>query len=439
MGRKYIVKGGKKIYMDDLEIKDDSDDDDDDDDDDAGKDTDDGAGDAGDGGDGGDAKEDGDGGDDKPSDTPDASKKEINSAAKKAAKGLLKELGLDKFSDLNEKVDKLILQTQPEDSKLKEILNGKDYIKDADNLTKDEKIVGFFHALVRNNEPALKALSEGTDADGGFLFPDEFKAEVIRELADLNVMRGLVRIIPMKRDVMNIPTLASGPQLTWTAENVAKSTTTAHFGNAVLTARKCAAILYASDELIDDSDQIDVVQLIITLFAEKIAEEEERVITRGNGTTEPTGLEQARIDATIASRAAVNQDFDDIIDLEHDLPSKYRRNAVYLVHNEDIRELRKLKDSDGRYLWADPVADGQPATFHGKKAFENNHLVLGTLFFGDFRRGYWLGDRQRMTVKISQDTTQAFTQDMTAIRIVFRIAGNVVFANAIRALTGLSA
>jgi len=53
-----------------------------------------------------------------------------------------------------------------------------------------------------------------------------------------------VTVVPMKRDVMKIPTLESGPKVTWTLENATKSTTTAHFNEATLTARKMAAIMY---------------------------------------------------------------------------------------------------------------------------------------------------------------------------------------------------
>jgi hypothetical protein len=41
---------------------------------------------------------------------------------------------------------------------------------------------------------------------------------------------------------MKIPTLTDGPKVSWTAENAAKSTTTAVFNEATLTVKKMAAI-----------------------------------------------------------------------------------------------------------------------------------------------------------------------------------------------------
>ena len=156
--------------------------------------------------------------------------------------------------------------------------------KDVSQMTVNEKVVGFFQAILQNNTTVLKALSEGTPADGGYLFPDEFRAEIVRDLVEQKYrMRNEVTVLPMKRDVMTIPTLASRPQVTWTDENAPKSTTTAHFGQETLTVKKMAAILYVSDELVEDSTEIDIVKFIITLFSESIGIEEDRVVWRGNG------------------------------------------------------------------------------------------------------------------------------------------------------------
>ena len=139
--------------------------------------------------------------------------------------------------------------------------------KSIDKMTAKEKIVGFFQACIQNNTAVLKALSEGTNADGGYLVPDEFRAEIIRDIAESPHMRNEVTVVPMSRQVMNIPTLVEKPKVTWTDENATKSTTTAHFGQATLTAYKMAAILYSSDELIDDANDFDMVQIIVGLFA----------------------------------------------------------------------------------------------------------------------------------------------------------------------------
>jgi HK97 family phage major capsid protein len=371
----------------------------------------------------------------KPTETP-APEADLQKEAEEAAKAIKKELGLDELKDVFQKASKVL--EQPENSKLKEILHGKDLISQKDQLTKEEKIVGFFHGLVSKNDAVVKALSEGTAADGGYLFPDEFMAELIKALTEPPHARALVRVVTMRRDIMKIPTLLNRPKVYWTAENASKTTTTAAFGEATLTARKAAAILYASDELIEDSTEIDVVRLIIDLFAEAIGIEEDRVILRGNGTTEPTGIVTARAAGTIASvSCSGNLSFDNIINLIYALKPQYRAGASFLVHPTNVKELRLLKDSQNRYIWQDAVAPGQPATIYGYPVHEFYDMPESEIEFGNWKLCYWLGDRKRMAVKVSNDTETAFTKDQTAIRVVMRLAGNVVLGDAAKGLISI--
>lgn len=425
MGKKFYIKDGKKVYLKDApadeEVLDEDDEVDPKDVDEA-------------------EAADSDTEDDVDSPT-DEDEADVDAAASRAAKEVLANIGFDSkaFKRLERDVKRVLESSTPRDSKLKQILNGKDYIKDADTLTKEEKIVGFFHALVTGNEHAVKALSEGTAADGGNLLPQDFMAELNRNLQDIVVMRQVARVVPMRRNTMVIPRVTSSVKTYWTAENASKTTTTAAFTQDTLTAFKLAAILYASDELIEDSADMgsfDLVQLIITLFAESIAQEEEVAFGQGNGTTQPLGIETARNASTFASIASVGQNFDDIIRLEYSLKAQYRAGASFIAHDNTIREMRLLKDSNGRYLWQDAVAPGQPATFHGYPVRTMNTVPQGTIYFGDWKRGYWIGDRKQMSVKVTQDSETAFTKDQTAIRVVERVGAQVVLPAALKALTG---
>lgn len=363
----------------------------------------------------------------------------ITDEAKSLAKDIIGKItaNLDQttaIKELNEKVEKLLANNSSVDPKLKALLNGKEI--NSDELTKEEKIMGFYYAAMTFNDHALKGLSEGADGAGGYLVPAEFRAEIIKELDDVAIVRQVARVVPMKRRTLEVPAVVSGVQAYWTEEGAVKSTTSAHFEKPTLTARKLAAILYATDELIEDSDSFDVVQLVISLFATRIAQLEDDAFAQGNGTTAPTGLSTARAAATIASLTVTgeNLSYDHIIDLEYTLGKQYRKNAVYLAHSHNVRDLRKLKDNNGAYLWQPAPAQGQPATLNGKPFYEFDSLPEKQIYFGDFKFGYWWGDRKRISVLLSQHTDEAFTKDRTAIRIVERVAGNVVWGNAIKCL-----
>ena len=412
MGNKYIVVGGKKVYIKDGEEPEVKDEDEEP------------------------AAEIPEGEIiDKPEEEPsvDAEAKvdaEVKKVSSKIVQNIKTELGFDK---LTEKINQIL--DNGNSDKFKSVLNNSELAKQKDKMTKEEIIVSFFKAIVNRDHVTAKALSEGTAGNGGYLFPDEFRAELIKWLDEKAVMRNLVTVIPMRRDVMKIPSLDESVRLTWTAENETKSTTTAHFNEKTLTARKVAAILYASDELIADSEYFDVVQLIIKLFGERLAIEENRVITAGNGTTEPTGISAVTAGHTQAMGG--NLTFDGIINLIYSLPQTYHANAKFLVHRTNIREMRKLKDSQNRYLWWDPVSGQGLPTLMGYEVVENNNVSEATIYFGDWKKAYYLGDRQQLTVKITQDTETAFTKDMTAIRVVARLAGYPVLPDAYASLTGI--
>lgn len=349
-------------------------------------------------------------------------------AINRVAERISKKLGID---DIKKQLTAKVGYDSPI---LKELFGGSDLNKDLKSLTKEEKIVSFFKALVTNDKVALKALSEGTPADGGYLVPDEFMAELVRDLVNPTRMRALVRVVPMTRDVMNIPRLGSKPKVYWTAENATKTTTTADFDQKVLTVYKVAAILYASEELVEDSSDFNIVQLIIGLFSEAIGEEEDRVIIQGSGVGQPTGLTTCTIGEI---NCTGNLDFDDLINLIYLLPAKYRKNATLLVSNHNIRELRKIKDLDGQYIWSPAIAPGQPETILGYPIVESEWIPGDEIYFGDLRLTYWLGDRRRITVTVSTEAGEAWEHDQVGIRVVERIAGNCVLEAAMRRLVSI--
>ena len=406
MGKKYIMLNGQKMFVDDEQIKD----------------------------------EDNDQADGTSDATATGDEANLDEQAKKLGKTMAKtirdELGID---DINEKLGKLTEHSLnlPENSKLKEILHGKDLVSQKDELTGEEKIVGFFHGLVTRDHTVLKALAEGVSADGGYLFPAEFLAELVKPLVAAPRARALVRVITMRRNVLNAASLLTRPKVYWTAENASKTTTTATFGQPTLTARKAAAIIYASDELIEDSTEIDVVRTIIDLFAEAIGIEEDRVILAGNGTTEPLGIFTNTGTIIAESAAGGNLSFDILIDHEYRLKTQYRNGASWLVHPTNVKELRKLKDSQGRYLWEESRVNGQPPLLMGYPVHEFYDVPEAKIGFGNWKLAYWFGDRKQMTVKISNDTETAFTKDQTAIRVVERVGGTIVLGEAAKLLTAI--
>lgn len=354
----------------------------------------------------------------------------IEEKAKKMADIVKAELGLEDLkSSILASMDEKFASRDKQD--VMKVFVGDDIQKSVDELTSEEKVKAYARALFTGNHAVLKTLSEGTPADGGYTVPQDFYNTLVQEINEVAMMRSKVTVVQMKTNVLTIPVGEHGPDVYWTAEGATKTTTTMDFRQPTITAYKMASIIYLTDELIEDS-AFDLVNVLISRFADRIAQEEDKVIVNGAGTTQPTGI---FVNATVGTRACVgNLSFDNIINLIYDLPVRYRANAAFIVHPNNVRELRLLKDGDNRYLWQDPVSAGQPATIQGYPVIENYWAKEDQIAFGDFKTAYWLGTRGTMTVKVTNDTETTFTQDKTAIRVVERIGGDVIIPNAVKKL-----
>lgn len=358
-------------------------------------------------------------------------KKELDEKAQYMGEAVKKSLGIDNLNSdiasIKEAMEK------KKEAEIFKVFVAEDVQKDINELTSKEKATAFARALVFRDEVALKALSESANADGLYTVPQDFYNMLLEEIKDEAVMRNEVTVVPMKTNTLTLTMALNGPNTYWTGEMETKTTTSMEFSQPTITARKLASIIYLSDELIDDS-AFDLTNVIIRRFAEEIAVKEDRAILVGNGTTQPSGIFSAGTISTIACSG--NLDFDDIINLVYALPIKYRRigKAKFLVNTENVRELRKVKDSNNRYIWEEPISKDQPATIMGYEVIEHPDVSVGSIAFGNFKETYWLGDRQSITVKITQDSETTYTKDLTGIRVVERVGGTVVQPRACRIL-----
>lgn len=321
-----------------------------------------------------------------------------------------------------------------------------EYPSDLKNLTKDEKIVNFFKALVYSkNDPAsqtvLRALVEGTDSEGGYLVPEELKTEVFRILPDVAVMRNLARIIPMSTDTLKLNTNTAKPTAYWTAEYQSKSTTSAEFGQVVLSPNDLVCLLPISEQLLADAN-INLVQLIVQMFAEAMAVAEDRAFFTGSGNGQPKGITQETIRTLTPNGASPS--IDDVIDLMDQVPqSVLRSRGVAFVGNRNVkRAFRKVKDNNGDYLWRNGgianngQTDKLPDTLYGVPFYEQNDLPNGQLFFGDWSN-YIIGDRQTMSVSTTTEGGEAWRRNAVEIKAVERIDGRAVLTSPFAKLTGI--
>ena len=195
MGKKIIEVDGKKYVVDEKEMEEVQDVTKSED---GGEGSDEGA-EGADGADGADENADGDESADEEADedaddgADGGEKKYDNKAVEKATDSVLEKLGINEMkSDIASIKDAFEKKT---DKKAAGLINLEKLMKkNVGEMTSREKIVGFFAALITNDEPVLKVLSEGVAAYGGYLFPDEFRYEIIRDIEEKPHMRKILRL-----------------------------------------------------------------------------------------------------------------------------------------------------------------------------------------------------------------------------------------------------
>ena len=295
-------------------------------------------------------------------------------------------------AELNKPVNQPITETPERAASLKP-----DKVGRASDAYKED-----FDRHLRGKVLVHNVLSEGTDADGGYLVPEDFERDIVTALEEENVIRSLAKVITTQHE-RKIPIATGHSTAQWTAENAAYTESNPTFGQKQIDAFKLTDLARVSVELLQDS-AFDIEDYLMKEFARAFGIAEEEAFCVGTGTNQPTGIFTAN-GGTVGVTAAANNAItaDELISLVYALKSPYRRNAKFLMNDATISAIRKLKDLNGAYLWQPSLQAGQPDRLLGYDLYTSPYvptMAAGalTVAFGDFKN-YWIGDRAGRTVQ----------------------------------------
>jgi HK97 family phage major capsid protein len=287
-----------------------------------------------------------------------------------------------------------------------------------------------FESYVRKGETGAlsgleaKSLSAGSDADGGYLVPDETEAEIGRLLNAASPIRSIAGVRQVTAAVYKKPFAITGPQTGWVGETAARPETTAPtLAEMQFPAMELYAMPAATQTLLDDS-AVSIDQWIAEEVQAAFAEQEGTAFVTGDGSNKPRGfLDYTKVAdgswswgnvgyvATGSAGAFPASDASDVlIDLVYSLKAGYRQNANWVMNRKTQAEVRKLKDADGNYLWQPAATVDGRASLTGFPVTEAEDMPdIGAdayaIAFGDFRRGYLIVDR--LGVRILRDPYSA--------------------------------
>ena len=302
-----------------------------------------------------------------------------------------------------------------------------------------------FWNMMRSKAPmpsVVNALQIGTDSEGGYLVPDEYERTLVEALEEENVFRQLAKVIQTSSGDRKIPVVATKGTASWIDEEGAYTESDDSFGQVSIGAYKLGTMIKVSEELLNDS-VFDLESYISREFARRISAKEEEAFFTGDGSGKPLGILAATGGAetgiTAASATAITAD--ELIDLFYSLKAPYRRNAVWVLNDSTIKAIRKLKDSQGQYLWQPSLTAGAPDLLLGKPVRTSAYMPAiaadaKTIAFGDFSY-YWIADRQGRSFKRLNELYAANGQ--VGFLASQRVDGKLVLSEAIKVLAQKSA
>lgn len=346
---------------------------------------------------------------------------------------------LDKFSEVKAAVDELIAKAKrPDlgtdkkaDQEAQELKGfnlalraeyqskGKAFPGEFDAKAYGEYKSGFFKLASGVPVEALsaderKAMSAGSDPDGGYLLPNSTQGRVVTKLYEQSIMRQICDVQTISTEKIEGVVDNDEASAGWVAELGTRSdTNTPTIGRWEIAAHELYAMPKISQKLIDDA-ATDVEAWLSAKVADKFARVEGTAFWQGTGVGQPRGLATYTTAATGDSSRAWGQfehvitgangafhtdQFDPLHTLMGAFKDQYLGAAQFVMRRSVRTAARKLKESTtNRYLWEPGMQVGSPERLMGYPVRIDEYMpTLATgslsLAFGDFRQAYTIVDR----------------------------------------------
>ena len=281
-----------------------------------------------------------------------------------------------------------------------------------------------------------KSLNAGTDAEGGYLAPEQTERIITQAVKDISPIRQIASVREIGANVYRKPVSNGDAATGWVGETGARTETAAPTITAIdFPTMELYAMPAATQTLLDDA-VVDIEQWLADEVQGEFAVQESAAFVNGDGTNQPKGFLDYMI-AEESVRAAgqlgyvatgVDGDFpaanpsDVLLDLIYTPKQAFRANGRFVLNRSVLGQLRKFKDADGNYLWQPSAQAGEPARLLGYPVTEaedmpdiasNSHSIA----FGDFRRGYLIVDRVGVRVLRDPYSAKPFVLFYTTKRV----------------------
>jgi len=266
------------------------------------------------------------------------------------------------------------------------------------------------------NEKELRALQADSDVAGGFtVAPQQWINQLIKNIDDNVFLRQRATKFRLASAAsMGAPTLAANPaDSDWTTElATGNEDSSMKFGKRELNPHPLAKRLKVSNKLLQLVSGTDA--LVRDRLAYTAGITFEKACMTGNGVDQYLGIFTASANGITTARdvstgnTATSMTFDGLMEAKYSLKGAYWNRADWIFHRDGVKQLAKLKNGEGDYIWRESVRDGEPDRLLGRPAMMSEYapntfttgLYVGML--GDFSQ-YWIADSLDLQINVVRE------------------------------------
>lgn len=212
--------------------------------------------------------------------------------------------------------------------------------------------------------------TEGTTTQGGYLVPTQIAQSVLDALKAFGGMRKVATVITTQMgNPISYPTSDGRSEVgVLVSEGSTATQQDLTFGTLPLNVYRFSSTPAAITwELLQDA-AVDIEAFVRGRLVTRLGRVTNQYFTTGTGTGQPQGLVTAvSVGKTGATGETTTIIYDDLVDLEHSVDYAYRElgNCSFMVNDDSVRILRKIKDGIGRPIFSpgyeDSLAVGGPS------------------------------------------------------------------------------
>jgi len=282
-------------------------------------------------------------------------------------------------------------------------------------------------------------IKETVGEDGGFLVPEEMSQAILKKMEGDDSLMSKCTTVQVGGNALTINVDENQPwnggvTAAWTQEGATISESKPAFKQASWRLQKLAALVKATDELLEDATALE--SYIKASVPNAIMHQVNKAIINGNGIGKPLGIISSPFAKTVSKESGQTADTvvaANILKMYSSMFPASRGNAAWYINPAVEEQLRLMVDPNGNYLYISPGGQmnqtpygmllGRPVIplMGGMPGIGD----VGDIIFADLSYYYMI--RKAGGVKSATSIHLHFDKEVTSFRFSMRLDGKSPF------------